>query len=256
MKYLYADEFQICVLDDVLMSVDGSHRRAVCQLIQREFPDTQFVFTTHDEVWLKNMQTTGIIGPKDFIRFRKWDVETGPHEWKGRDVWQEIEEKLANSEVNSAAHTLRYYLEFVFGEICNNLEAQVVYRGDNQHSLGDLLPQGNSRMQKLLKEAIGVAKHWNKDSVVSEIEDFKTQLSEAYQETQAEQWAVNPSVHYNEWANLQVADFRPVADAFKKLCEFFFCSNCASALQITKAGYKKDALKCHCGNHNYNLNRG
>jgi len=256
MKYLYADEFQVCVLDDVLMSVDGSHRRAVCELIQREFPNTQFVFTTHDEVWLKNMQTTGIIGSRDFIRFRKWDVETGPHEWEGRDVWHEIDDKLSKNEVNSAAHTLRYYLEFVFGEICNNLEAQVVYRGDNQHSLGDLLPQGFSRMNKLLGAAKEVAEHWNKSEDAAKIETFKSELSSAFQATRAEQWAVNPSVHYNEWANLQVADFRPVSVAFKTLCNLFFCSDCGSALRLSKVKHKKDALKCNCGTHNHNLNKG
>lgn len=88
MRHLYAKEFQICVLDDVLMSVDSSHRRDVCELIKAEFPDTQFIFTTHDEVWLKNMQSTGIISPKSFIRFRRWDVDTGPQEWEGRDSWK------------------------------------------------------------------------------------------------------------------------------------------------------------------------
>lgn len=253
MKYLYAEEFQVCVLDDVLMSVDGSHRRAVCELIQREFPNTQFVFTTHDEVWLKNMQTTGIIGSKDYIRFRKWDVKTGPHEWEGRDVWNEIDDKLAKDEVNSAAHTLRYYLEFVFGEICNNLEAQVVYKGDNQHSLGDLLPQGFSRIKKLLAKAKKVAEYWNKDEDANKIEVLESELATAFQTTQAEQWAVNPSVHYNEWASLQVADFKPVCEAFKKLSDLFFCSDCGSALRISKVGHNTEGLKCSCGTHNYNL---
>ncbi len=210
MKYIYADEFQVCVLDDILMSVDGLHRRAVCKLIQSKFPNTQFVFTTHDEVWLKCMQTNGIIRPKDFIRFRSWDVETGPHEWKGREVWKEIEDELSKNQVNSAAHKLRYYLEFLFGEVCTNLGAQVVYRGDNQHSLGDLLPQGYSRMKYLLKESRKVAELWEDNDGQRRIESFEDEIANSYQATEVEKWAINSSVHYNTWATLEVADFKPL----------------------------------------------
>lgn len=256
MKHLYADEFQICVLDDVLMSVDSSHRRKVCDLIKTEFPNTQFIFTTHDDVWLKNMQSSGIIESKNYIRFRKWDVDTGPHEWNGRDVWNEITEKVENNEINSAAHTLRYYLEFYFGEICNNLGAQVVYRGDNRHTLGDLLPQGYSKLKKTLEEAEKVALHWEKNDEASAIATFRKKLITAYSEANVENWAVNSSVHYNEGTNLQKTDFTPVADSFKKICSFFYCQNCSSLLRISKTGHRKDALRCSCGTHNYNLNKG
>ena len=256
MRNLYAEEFQICVLDDVLMSVDSSHRRDVCELMKSEFPNTQFIFTTHDEVWLKNMQSTGIISPKSFIRFRRWDVNTGPQEWEGRDIWQEIEDKLSANEISPAAHLLRRYLEYLFGEICGNLEASVIYRGDNQHNLGELLPQGCSRFSKTLKEAIKVSNHWNKIEEASEIEAHQKAFSNAYSTAQVEQWAINPAVHYNVWENMQKADFSPVVCAFKTLCDFFSCPKCSSLLSLSKVGYKKDSLKCPCGAQNYNLNKG
>lgn len=256
MRHLYADEFQICVLDDVLMSVDSSHRRDVCDLIKAEFPDTQFIFTTHDEVWLKNMQSTGIITPKSFVRFRRWDVDTGPQEWEGRDIWKEIDEKLSSNEISSAAHLLRRYLEYLFGEICGNLEASVIYRGDNQHTLGELLPQGCSRFKKTLKEAKGAATHWKDTERVTEIEAHEQAFSDAYATAQVEQWAINPAVHYNAWENMQRADFEPVVAAFKALCDFFSCPKCSSLLTLSKVGHKKDALKCPCGTTNFNLNKG
>jgi len=256
MRNLYADEFQICVLDDVLMSVDSSHRRDVCELMKSEFPNTQFIFTTHDEVWLKNMQSTGIIAPGDFIRFRKWDVDTGPQEWKGRDIWQEIEDKLSTNEISPAAHLLRRYLEYLFGEICGNLEAPVVYRGDNQHSLGELLPQGCSRFIGIMKEAIKVSTHWKKPDEATEIEAQKKAFTDAYTKAQVEQWAINPAVHYNKWENMQKEDFAPVVSAFKSLCDFFYCSKCSSLLSLSKSGYKKDSMKCPCGSISFNLNKG
>lgn len=48
MRHLRGPAFTLAVLDDVLMSVDAGHRREVCSLLKREFPDTQFIVTTHD----------------------------------------------------------------------------------------------------------------------------------------------------------------------------------------------------------------
>lgn len=52
MKRALEDGFTLAVLDDVLMSVDAGHRREVCSLLKTKFPKTQFILTTHDQVWL------------------------------------------------------------------------------------------------------------------------------------------------------------------------------------------------------------
>jgi wobble nucleotide-excising tRNase len=54
---LLGKNFTFAVLDDVLMSVDAGHRRQVCTLLKESFPDTQFIFTTHDEIWLRHMKS-------------------------------------------------------------------------------------------------------------------------------------------------------------------------------------------------------
>ena len=70
MKKLQGNNFRFAVLDDVLMSVDTVHRREVCNLLKQYFPNTQFILTTHDEVWLKLMATAGLIKPEMCIRDR------------------------------------------------------------------------------------------------------------------------------------------------------------------------------------------
>jgi len=118
MKHLQADNFTFAVLDDVLMSVDTGHRREVSKMLRSEFPDTQFVLTTHDPVWLKYMQTAGLVEAKNQIRFRKWSVEMGPSVWVNSDVWTEIDEAVTDNRIKDAAATLRNYLEYIMGEIC------------------------------------------------------------------------------------------------------------------------------------------
>ena len=94
MKHLTGDSFTFAVLDDVLMSIDVGHRRKVCDLLKEFFPNTQFVLTTHDEVWLKLMRTVGLISSRAHMHFRTWSVDHGPTVWAERDVWTEMRTKL------------------------------------------------------------------------------------------------------------------------------------------------------------------
>ncbi|MFT3989000.1 AAA family ATPase [Aestuariivirga sp.] len=94
MNHLLGENFTFAVLDDVLMSVDAGHRRQVCTLLKEMFPNTQFIFTTHDEIWLRHMKSEGLIKGRNFAHFRTWTVDFGPTEWDDRDVWAELEEHL------------------------------------------------------------------------------------------------------------------------------------------------------------------
>ena len=38
MKQTFGKDFTLCVLDDVLMSVDAGHRREISRLLKAEFP--------------------------------------------------------------------------------------------------------------------------------------------------------------------------------------------------------------------------
>ncbi|MCH4561471.1 hypothetical protein [Mesorhizobium jarvisii] len=112
MNHLLGSNFTFAVLDDVLMSVDAGHRRQVCALLKERFPNTQFIFTTHDEIWLRHMKSEGLIKGRNFAHFRTWTVDLGPAEWDDRDVWAELDDHLAKNDVRAAAALL---------ELCWNL---------------------------------------------------------------------------------------------------------------------------------------
>ncbi|MGY4497907.1 hypothetical protein ACVWYH_001838 [Bradyrhizobium sp. GM24.11] len=109
-KHTLGDGFTLAVLDDALMSVDAGHRREVCALLKQKFPNTQFVLTTHDGVWLKFMQSEKLV--QSTLSFGGWTVDSGPQVWNEGDVWTQIQKHLANDNVSLAAGTLRRYLEF------------------------------------------------------------------------------------------------------------------------------------------------
>ena len=111
MNYLMGKSFSLAVLDDVLMSVDSGHRREVCSMLKKNFPNTQFIFTTHDEIWLEHMKSTGLINRKSAIQFRTWDVDNGPTRWDNRDVWQQIKDEANKNDIRSASSLLRAYFD-------------------------------------------------------------------------------------------------------------------------------------------------
>ena len=90
MKHLLGDRFRFAVLDDVVMSVDRGHRKEFCRLLKARFPDTQFIITTHDKVWAKQMQTEGLVESKGGLTLQNWSVRDGADRGAGgRDLGQD-----------------------------------------------------------------------------------------------------------------------------------------------------------------------
>ena len=253
MNHLLGDSFTLAVFDDVLMSVDTGHRREVCALLQKHFPETQFILTTHDDVWLQHMRTEGLITGKNFAHFKNWSVETGPKVWSGADIWEEIDGHLALNEVAVAAGKLRRYLEYFAGEMCDRLRGSVQYRADGRFELSDLLNGAASAMIDAFKAANKSANSWGKAELIEQIGARKAAFAAAREEIKLDQWQVNAAVHYNAWANLRKEDFQPVVTALRKFTEQFYCKSCQEPLAILPKFHDKEALKCACNESSLNL---
>lgn len=253
MKHTLGDKFTFAVLDDVLMSVDTGHRREVCRLLKTKFPGTQFILTTHDRVWLQYMKTEGLIKGGQF--FGGWNVETGPRIWDDTDIWTEIEAALDKDDVPRAAALLRRYLEYISAVLADNLRALVEYRGDANYDLGDLLPSVMNRWRNRLEKGIKSAAHWGHDEAKTLLEAKLDEAKTLIQKTNAEQWAINKSVHFNEWENFTKAEFKEVADAFTTLLDHIRCSNakCGGYPYLTPRKGQSEQLRCNCGAININL---
>jgi len=247
MRHLLGDGFSLAVLDDVLMSVDAGHRRKVCSLLKKEFPKTQFVLTTHDDVWLRHMKTEGLVGAGGSARFRKWSVDQGPTEWDDRDVWEEIEGFVAANDIRGGAALLRHYLEYFSAELCHRLRARVEFRGDAQFQLGDLLPPAIASYRSLLKEGKSAAQSWTQSEVFDALDAREKEFAAAAQQSTVEQWQTNPAVHYNEWANFQKEDFAPVVASYKRMMSHLFCNKCNGPFYVSPERGERETVRCTCG---------
>jgi len=251
MKHTLGKRFKFCVLDDVLMSVDTSHRREVCRLLRAEFPKTQFIVTTHDQVWLLYMRTENLL--QNVQKFDGWTVDLGPRVWDDLDVWNEIEQALTTSDVSKAAFFLRRYLEHICFTLCDGLQVSVRFRGDGQYALGALLNPALSHVAERLKLAEKAASSRGKEALSEEILRKRKEYKIAYAATQVEKWSVNSLVHYNEWANLTSTEFKTVVDAFKNVLSALQCETCSGFIYTTHAGFKENSMRCSCGELAYEL---
>lgn len=243
----------LTILDDVVMSVDTEHRKALCHLIAIAFPGRQFLITTHDRTWAHQLRSENIVDSKGSIEFYNWKVETGPQVNYETDFWKKIEVDLEKNDVSIAAGRLRRASEQYFGSVCDSLQAPVKFRLDGRWELGDLMPAAVGQYNRLLRKAKAAAQSWKNDGLIRDINETETTVEQIYKRTQAEQWAINENIHHNNWENFEKNDFIPVVQAFQDLFALFTCSTCGKMLYVTQSSGVLHTIKCDCGVVNWNL---
>ncbi|MBD3204460.1 AAA family ATPase [Candidatus Woesearchaeota archaeon] len=249
-KMFTKDKLNIVLLDDVMMSIDKNHRKQLCSLFNSEFPNKQFIITTHSRTWAEQLQSSSVVTRKNMLHFTSWDVETGPVFHVSALLWERIESKLKDDDVPGAAGLLRRDSEFFFQEVCEALKAKIPYKIINDPELGELLDEAYSTFTKTIKKAKAYYNEKNNKEKISKINELESKIKEAYKRTKANQWAVNASVHYNQWAELSPTEFKPIVKAFHDLFESFRCPECHSLIKKTKNSSNK-SLSCNGGEINW-----
>ena len=252
-KYLTKDLMKLTVLDDVVMSIDNSHRRGICQLLKQYFADRQFFITTHDTVWAKQLKTEGIVEKKNMIQFRGWTIDTGPLYEFDKDIWENIAIDLSKNDISGAAHKLRLGSEYFFEGACDLLRAEIKYRGDARYELGDYAQAAISAYKSHLKQAKDSASKWKQEDTLKLLSELEETAKKIISKSQIEQWAINENVHYNKWSTFTKSDFLPVVETFKELFGLFLCTQCSTMIALNFKGRTPKSISCNCGKINWNL---
>lgn len=252
-KKISDGKVKLVILDDVVMSIDSGHRRNICKLLMKYFPDYQFIITTHNRTWARQIKTQGVVDKDGVIEFKGWDVDTGPRYGTSDDVWDLIENKLNDNEVSAAAHALREHLEFFFEGICDGLHANIRYKSDGHWELGDYLNGAKSVLKNNIKKARNAATKWGQQDQIDSYAELETQFIEIVNRTQIEQWGINANVHYSKWDDFGKSDFQPIVEAFKDFEGLYRCSSCQGMIALHLKGTVPSSVKCPCGNITWNL---
>jgi hypothetical protein len=257
MRQLLGDDFRFAVLDDVVMSVDRDHRRQFCVLLKTEFPNVQFVITTHEEIWARQMETEGLVNRTGRARFRSWSVDYGPEYEQDDDAWTRIQYDLDHDDLPGAAHKLRRHMEATLNDLADALAAKVHFRADNRYDLGEFYGAVNARYGELLKRARSSATSWNDDGAVQQIDTLIAARQAAAADQSREAWAINLLVHYNSDTTLSKQDFIKAVEACRSFLAVFTCDNenCESPIRLVGSPGNEDALRCDCSRYNFNLRR-
>lgn len=251
-RFLAENKLNIIVLDDVVMSVDSNHRRNFCNLL-KNFPNTQFIITTHDRLWAKQLRTENVVKNNNMIEFKWWSIESGPTVGAGIDLWNEMKEDLNNNDVPMAAWKLRRNGECFLNDVCDMIKAKIIFKSDGNWDFGDYLQASVEQYKKLIKCAKKSASSWNNKEKLEQLEKFDNKFTDTIKKTQSNQWAINPNVHYSKWADFQPNDFKPVVDAFNELFNLFICKECGNIPKLILSNMKWEALACPCKKFLWNL---
>jgi len=250
---LTAGTIELTILDDVVMSVDAGHRRQICEILKDEFPGRQFIITTHERMWARQLRSAGVVTGANSVEFSRWTIEDGPMIGSETVMWDAIDQQLKEANPVRAAHLLRRGCEERLEQVCNRLRAEVVYKSDENWELGDFAPAAYRRYKQLLVAARQSARSWTKKDDEEALKEIETVAAQVFNGSMVEQWVTNGLVHYSRWVECSPADLRPVVDAFRSFLELFECVNCSDLLFVSQTNRQDAALTCICGKVSWNL---
>ena len=250
---LSQEELQLIVLDDVVMSVDSGHRKDVCRLLNEKFPNCQFVITTHDKTWAKQLKQEHVVESKGTIEFTAWTLKDGPQTHQQVEIWEAIQADLDREDVHEAAFKLRRSSEEFFENVCDALGASVIYNSQAQWELEDWLFPAMNQYKDILKRYRSASSSWRNLTSVAAATELESIRQQVYGRTYVEQWSINSSLHYNNWENMTKEDFEPVVEAFRDLRALFLCSSCGGHIERIPRKGSPELAKCPCGGVSWNL---
>lgn len=248
-KYLTGDELKIIILDDVVMSIDRNHRRGICNLLKNSFPEIQFIITTHETAWAKQLKSEGIVKQRNMLHFLNWNISTGPIYELGKDLWDKIKEDLDKDDIPAAAAKLRRNAESFFEDICDLLSAKITYKGHHRWELGDFASAAISTYTGYIKKAKQNFQKMKNTEKLKELGEHEEKTKEIIKKSQVEQWIINANVHFNKLEEYGREDFEKVVEAFKNLFGLFICESCGATIALTESTGEtpKATVSCNCG---------
>lgn len=70
----------LMVLDDVLTTVDVTHKEKIANLLLEDFEDFQFIITAHDKLWVDELEELCTKYGRDNVVYEieEWSLDEGP----------------------------------------------------------------------------------------------------------------------------------------------------------------------------------
>jgi AAA15 family ATPase/GTPase len=206
----------LIIFDDIVTTVDSAHRESICRLLFEEFKGKQFIITTHDGLWFK--QIVSLIEAyglgNNFLKYEiyQWNEDNGPSIKSYKFKWERIPEKIKSGDKSCAGNEIRQYLEWVLENICKETGAKLPLI-DHGYTVGDLIGPARSTLKKLIRD-----------------DETNKEIREAFKEIDKSIMG-NLLSHHNELsANASIQDVKRFFEAVNKLHMLVSCPSCKQFL--------------------------
>jgi len=206
----FNQDCNLLILDDVVSTIDSSHREFIGKLLKTKFSDFQHIITTHDEIWVQEI--TKSLALKRYT-IAKWTVQEGPIIVDHIPEWSKIKKKIEGGD-KSAGGDSRTYLEWVLKNAAANTRTKLVYKPYSDYTIGNMFGDVKNRYKTILK---------NKEKGV--------ELSEIFSEIESRTFMANILMHDNPlMENLSITEISRFCHSVHNLHTALCCSGCGSFL--------------------------
>jgi hypothetical protein len=212
----FGGNLKLIVLDDVLTTIDAGHRLRVARLLAREFSDYQFVITTHDQLWAKELDR--ILPDTKLVPLRQWSLEQGADCWEHPlSDWAYYEEQARRGRPQDAIAGAGRNLEKFLSRMRLNLALAVPAKRNDAYTIGDLYPV----FWKWINDhPVGRP---DRPQFVEELGALQAKLDEVWH---LRNWS---GAHFNEWAaTVTPQEASSFVGAVNRLVTAFRCPVCGS----------------------------
>lgn len=146
------NKFKFIVLDDVITSVDLSHKDKIARLIVSEFKNFKILITTHNPLWAEQLQriSEGYGRNSDILHITNWEIGIGPTIQNHKSTPEKIQQYLDEGDFNGAVNASRRYLEYLLGEFCENHSVNLKLK--ERYSVGDLKDPVMKKSKSMVEE--------------------------------------------------------------------------------------------------------
>ena len=141
------------VLDDILTTVDLSHKHQIARLIIENFDDFKILITTHNGLWAEQLQRIASSNETSvkILEIIDWNVLDGPIIRQKEDFHGKINNYLTNSDYNAAGNTARRYLEYILYNFASNKRNNVLVQLSSRYTVHDFFDNVLNRVSELAK---------------------------------------------------------------------------------------------------------
>ncbi len=128
--------------------------KKLCELLRTKYPNTQFIITTHEKTWFKQMQTAKLIDSKSALQFCGWTVDGGPQIVGVLESWDAIKSTYESTTFHSGlAAASKNYLEYISLRVGRRLGCQSDLPCDwRTHGSASSFQSVCTRFRELLKK--------------------------------------------------------------------------------------------------------